>query len=121
MENNTSEIKITINNQNDIKVIETSGRLVYQTTQEAKEQLKDLNENKNGYIMDMRNLERIDSTGFGLVLSVIKRIPRDKKLVVVVSDEFIKELFYITKVNTLVDITDNMENGFELIRKNMEK
>lgn len=110
-QNSVSEISMIISTVKEFLVIQTKGSLIYQTMQSAKDQLFSMDQDKKGYIMDMRGLSKIDSTGFGLILNVIKRIPRDKKLVIILTDPFIHELFRVTKVDALVEIFDTMEEA----------
>lgn len=109
MDNQKPEISIAITDQGGSVVITGKGSLIYQTTQTAKEQLAAMPANGTKYLFDMRQIDRIDSTGFGLILNLIKRIPREVRLKVVLTEPFIRELFMVTKVNMLVDLVSGMD------------
>jgi len=87
-----------------IQLLYAQGQLIYQTIPSAKEQLSAHLVNVKGYVLDMNQITRVDSTGFGFILNFIKRIPKETRLIVVITDPFIKELFYITKLDQLITI-----------------
>lgn len=56
--------------------------------------------------LDFRDLRYIDSAGLGILVGTYKRLKEvDLKLTISGSSENIKKLFYITKLNTLIDVT----------------
>ena len=86
------------------QIIFISGKLVYQNMSIARDKINNIIGNYDVYILDFTVITKIDSTGFGLIFSIIKQKANDSKIVAVVSDPFILELFTITKMNQLFPI-----------------
>lgn len=56
-------------------------------------------------VFDLRELDYIDSTGLGAIITVFKSVQeKDKKLSVVNANKNIKKLFYITELDSLFEI-----------------
>lgn len=56
--------------------------------------------------LDFSDLRYIDSAGLGILVGTYKRLKEvDLKLIISGSSENIKKLFYITKLDTLIDVT----------------
>jgi len=81
--------EIDISNCNDFKT------RLYKIVEETKEKL----------VLDFNGLNYIDSAGLGILVGTYKRLKEiDRKLTIVNSSENIKKLFYITKLDTLIEI-----------------
>jgi len=66
---------------------------------------KIVEETKENLVLDFKGLDYIDSAGLGILVGTYKRLKEtDRKLEIVQSSENIKKLFYITKLDTLIDI-----------------
>ncbi|KNY28805.1 STAS domain-containing protein [Pseudobacteroides cellulosolvens] len=94
-----------------------SGYLVYQNSGLAKEKLNENYKDSDGYILDFSKVTRIDSTGFGLILNFMSKKPKNSPVVAVVCDEFIMELFKITKIDRLVPLCSSIDEALKLISK----
>ena len=56
-------------------------------------------------VFDLRELDYIDSTGLGAIITVFKSVQeKDKKLSVVNANKNIKKLLYITELDSLFEI-----------------
>lgn len=95
--------------QQDCQILEISGKLVYQNIPAAKEQLNNCWADAKHHILDCTKLERIDSTGFGLIFNMMRKKTQKSCMAVVVQDPFIAELFSITKVHLLMPVTNSIE------------
>lgn len=115
--NKSVDIEIQMTKKEDILFIYASGSLIYQTIPSAKKQTESLDLETKNYLFDMSLVTKVDSTGFGFILNVIKRIPKASRLVVVLTDSHIIDLFQITKVNQLVDIYDNQQTAIDSFKK----
>jgi len=81
--------EIDISNCSDFKT------RLYKIVEETKEKL----------VLDFNGLNYIDSAGLGILVGTYKRLKEmDRKLTIVKSSENIKKLFYITKLDTLIEI-----------------
>lgn len=97
------------NRNSDIQVITASGEFVYQALPNIKKQFYNIYQQKEPLILDLSQVVQIDSTGFGFILNIIKQLVSPTDLILVVSDEFILELFMITKVDKLVKIVRSLD------------
>jgi|GEM_PF-559992 len=104
-------VNVTQQIQGSIQIISFSGILEYQNIQFAKDRINDLFVEAKQYILDFSNLTKIDSTGFGLIFSVIKKKPVNAGLVAVVTDKFIAELFNITKIVQLFPVVGSIDKA----------
>lgn len=108
----------TKSTKNDIQVITATGEFVYQTLARVKELFYRIYDASEPLILDVSQVTQIDSTGFGFVLNIIKQLKQPTDLVILVEDEFIYELFSITKIDKLVTIVTTLEAAIHSIDKN---
>lgn len=56
-------------------------------------------------VFDLKNLDYIDSTGLGAIISVFKEVQeKGRKLSIINAKKNIKKLFYITELDSLFEI-----------------
>mgnify|MGYP003586348855 CR=1 FL=1 len=88
--------------------LECSGSLVYEVSTQAREQIRpyfDKMAEGGQCLFLMDNLKRIDSTGFGVLIHFVRQAAiRKIKLAVVVSDQFILDLFRIAKFDQVMTV-----------------
>lgn len=100
---NENSLSIEQKSNDKFQIIYISGNLEYQNMNIARDMIKELMEVRECYILNFSKTTKIDSTGFGLVFSIIRENP-DAKIFAVVEDPFITELFKITKVDQIIPI-----------------
>lgn len=70
-----------------------------------------------GFILNMSDVNYIDSTGFGMFINFTKKLhARNKKVVAIVTDEFIEELFDISQMNLIIPIVKTEEEAKQLLK-----
>lgn len=106
----------------DYLLISFAGNLEYGKIEEMKKELIahmfDVDAN---YVIDMQHVANIDSTGFGMIVNFAKKVSiRNKKIVIIVADEFIRKLFAISQCDKIFPIVKNeasahdvLENGWQ--------
>lgn len=99
-------VSLTITEKQDYNVIMLSGNLEYGYIEDIKIELQKLVlHDELGYIIDLQNVTNIDSTGFGMIVNFAKKITtKNKKMVIIVVDEFIRNLFSISQVDKVFPI-----------------
>ena len=117
MDKQLDDISFHAEQKGEIQIFYLQGELIYQTVNQAKQILNSLLESTKGYILNLEQVKKIDSTGFGFILNMIKKIPQDSKLVIVVSDPFIKDLFNITKIDKLVELVPSISEAMDKVKK----
>ncbi len=115
--NSSDIILITNTFQENNLLICFCGHLVYQNSSLAKEKLDENYKEAEGYILEFSKITRIDSTGFGLILSFMSKKPMNSPVAAVVSNEFIMELFKITKIDKLVPLCNSIDEALKLISR----
>lgn len=102
--------------ENGIQFLKLSGRITYDDIEEYKRDIKSKIVESQGYVIDLSKVEQIDSTGLGLLVNVAKNFIYNKnKMVVLNSDDWINELFKISKLNTIFPVCTTMEDALKAV------
>lgn len=111
------EVGIRIETKTDYISIEFAGTLEYGLIEDAKKELQSQSfETEHGYIIDMQRVTNIDSTGFGMIVNFAKKVSvKGKKIVIIVVDEFIRNLFSISQCDKVFPIVKNEEDARKVI------
>lgn len=101
-----------IDNQKDYATLKLKGKLIQlEHTDNLKNSIDPLLENgQANYLLDMDELDYINSSGLNSLVSILtkSRNKGGETVIINVSDK-IKELFLITKLNTVFSVEDNLE------------
>lgn len=117
---NESIIKTQITDEN-IQIISLNGSIVYEHVQDYKKIVKDSIKDAEGYILDLRMVTKMDSTGLGLLVNIAKYfIQNHNKMVILNNDDLINELFKISKLDKLFEICDTKSESIKSIKDNDE-
>ncbi|MGE7113397.1 STAS domain-containing protein [Lysinibacillus sp. NPDC047702] len=116
---NQKKIAMDIGTKADYILIAFTGDLEYGLIEDIKKDLQSLNlETKHGYIIDMQKVTNIDSTGFGMIVNFAKKISiKEKKIAIIVVDDFIRNLFAISQVDKVFPITNSEEQAKKIIKE----
>ncbi|KOS62857.1 STAS domain-containing protein [Lysinibacillus agricola] len=116
---NQKKIAMNIDTKADYILIAFTGDLEYGMIEEIKKELQSLNlETKHGYIIDMQKVSNIDSTGFGMIVNFAKKVSvKEKKIAIIVVDDFIRNLFAISQVDKVFPITKSEEQAKQIIKE----
>lgn len=112
------EALMKIQSKNDYLVIAFSGDLEYGKIEEMKKELQahmfDLDAD---YVIDMQRVTNVDSTGFGMIVNFAKKVSvREKKIAIIVADEFIRKLFAISQCDKVFPIVENESEAYEILK-----
>jgi len=116
---NQKKIAMDIGTKADYILIAFTGDLEYELIEDIKKDLQSLNlDTKHGYIIDMQKVTNIDSTGFGMIVNFAKKISiKEKKIAIIVVDDFIRNLFAISQVDKVFPITNSEEQARKIIKE----
>jgi len=116
---NQKKIAMDVGTKADYILIAFTGDLEYGLIEDIKKDLQSLNlETKHGYIIDMQKVTNIDSTGFGMIVNFAKKISiKEKKIAIIVVDDFIRNLFAISQVDKVFPITNSEEQARKMIKE----
>lgn len=97
----------------NVKIIYLSGRITLANSTEISGKLKKLFDDENyNVIVDISNLQYLDSKGIAMLLSLEKTIKDNKgRLIITRANEFIQELFNLTNLNTYFNFVANIDEG----------
>ena len=98
-------------------VLALSGKMVYENADLFAKALEAKIQKKGCYIFDVDKLARLDSTGFGVLVIMAKKISSlEGQVGFVVSNEFLKELFDIAKFDYIFPIAASHEVVWQIIK-----
>jgi len=101
-------------------VISIRESITYGEIEPLKEKIIDQMEAADGYILELKEIEHIDSTGLGLLVTIAKHlVPNDNRMVIVNQNEQINELFSLSKLDLVFSVFNKMDEAEEdLIQTN---
>ena len=93
------------------------GKMVYENASVIGKTLESKLQEKCSFIVDVDELERLDSTGFGVLMTFAKKVASQNGQVgYKVSNEFLQELFEIAKFNHVFPMAETHEKVWQLMR-----
>lgn len=112
------KITVKIDTKADYISIAFTGDLEYGIIEDVKKELQGLSfETEHGYIIDMQKVTNVDSTGFGMIVNFAKKVSvKGKKIVIIVVDDFIRNLFAISQCDKVFPIVTKEEDARLLIK-----
>ncbi len=115
---NQKKNAMDIDTKADYILIAFTGNLEYGMIEEIKIELQSLSlETKHGYIIDMQKVTNIDSTGFGMIVNFAKKVAvKEKKIAIIVVDDFIRNLFAISQVDKVFPVTKSEAQAKQIIK-----
>ena len=101
--------------EGEITIVTVNGRLDADTAPVADKTIKKILEgNCLRMLFDFSALDYLGSGGLRVILGTIKELRRKEGQVVLCSlSKFVKEIFLISGLNSLIPITDTVESGIE--------
>lgn len=107
------ELAIATRTVGDYVVVEVGGEIDVYTAPQLRESLVALSERgQHKIVVDMANVEFLDSTGLGVLVGALKRAKaREGQLRLVSSQERILKIFRITGLEKVFDIHDAVEGA----------
>lgn len=102
------DVNIKYNEEKNIWVVNPSGEVDIYTSPELKEKLlKSLKEKETDLLINGEKLDYIDSTGLGVLISILKRVKeKDNDVIIVNLKSNIRKLFDITGLDKVFIIKE---------------
>lgn len=106
-------MEITVREENDITILNLSGRLDLASGTTLKEQVKELfNQNKSSFHFNLAEVEFINSSGLGSLVSIMKEIRlRKGRLTLSNLASYVQEIFDITQLSHIFEIFGTEEEA----------
>lgn len=118
-----NEISIQIKTEmtGEFQKIMFIGKLLYGQTKKAKALILEHITQAPGYIFDTRNMEAIDSTGFGLLITITKQIQTAPgSVVIIVESASLLEYFTIVKFDLIFPLVATELQAVALLKNKTE-
>ena len=110
-------MEITQNNQSGVQVIEVKGRLTADCAETYKQTLTDVVAQNNRLVIDLAQLEYIDSTGLGAMVYILQQtLDNGGELKLARLQGKSRIVFDITKAYKIFDIFDTVEEAAAAIK-----
>lgn len=107
---------INIKEEAEYQVIELKGRLTYDYIAEYKVNIIENIKEAKGYIIDLSSIIQVDSTGMGLLVNTAKHfISNQQRMVLIINDKLILELFTIAKLDKVFNICKDMKEAKDVL------
>jgi anti-sigma B factor antagonist len=107
--------------QDGIGIVKIIGRLVAANANDFKESFSMLAAESRYLILDLAEMEYIDSLGLGSLISLFKQITEaDGDMCIANLQSKPKILFQITKVHLIFNVYDSLEEALEHLKKKKE-
>ena len=96
-------------------IMSPSGNLDIETSKEFKElALKWCEKSQKGVILNLREVDYVDSIGLGSIVSVFNKcVSLRKKMAIIVEEGDVKRSIYIAKLNKLIDLYESVSSALE--------
>jgi anti-sigma B factor antagonist len=111
-------MNIELNKNGDVVVVSIEGRLIVSSAKTFKESFSEITEISNFVVLELSEMEYIDSMGLGSVISLYKVLKEnDGDMCITNLQSKPQTLFQITKVNLIFDIFEELDEAV----KNMQQ
>lgn len=115
---NNYHVEIAIDHLETHSKLFFKGYLIYNTITKVKKILQSVENGVGHYILDMNEVIHIDSTGFGAFVNFAKDlIDEATKIVIVVKDPLIRELFEISQFHLIFPIVETHQEALQLLNE----
>ena len=97
-----------------LKIISINGNIILEETTQMKNFIEDLIEmpEVTGIILNCENVDYIDSSGLGLIVSIYKTLKQSARSFALTGlDAKTMEIFILTRLNEILTITENEEQA----------
>ena len=110
---------LTAAKKNGYQLLQLSGKMVYEYSDVVRQELLGTVANNTKYVIDTAGLRQIDSTGLGALITFGREVKgRQGKVVFIIQQEFIKELFLIAKFNLVFPMAEGEEQAVIMLDDN---
>lgn len=115
-------MNIEFDKKGDVGIVSISGRLIVANARSFKETFADIIEKANFIVLDLTDMEYVDSMGLGSIISFYKALQeQDGDLCIACLQSKPKTLFQITKVYLIFDVFDTLNEAVEVMQKKFDQ
>lgn len=92
------------------------GKLVYEYSRQAKEKISSQLDGHHKVIIDLQQTDTIDSTGFGVLISLTRKVPAEH-VVVVINNPAIERYYRIAQLHQVITVAANEQEAIDILNK----
>lgn len=96
-------------------LISLQGTIIYGETKDVNDELHRIPQHYDGYILELSNVKKIDSTGFGALVNFAKSM-KNKRIIIVVKNELIYRLMHIAKLDLIFSIFETVDDAIKAFK-----
>lgn len=117
MSSNEKYITVKYAASREYVTINLVGRMVYETSDDFSKELVKEVKDKEQYIVDVNNLERLDSTGLGVLITFAKKVQvSGGQVAFVVNKKFLQDIFKIAKFDYIFPVAPSPEEAWQALK-----
>jgi anti-sigma B factor antagonist len=111
-------LETNVRKANGIPILEVSGEIDLSTAPEFKRSLNQvIDEGHQDIVVDMKDVTYMDSSGFGTLLGITKRLrPEGGSVSLIGCNDAIQRMLRITRLNTVFGMFDQEEEALSAIK-----
>jgi anti-anti-sigma factor len=114
-------MNVEFTKKGDIGVVSIFGRLIVSNAKVFKESFEEITEKANFVVLDLSEMEYIDSMGLGSIISLYKALQElDGDLCIANLQSKPKTLFQITKVYLIFDVFETLDEALASMQKKFD-
>ncbi len=117
MSSNEKYITVKPAGSREYLIINLQGKMVYETSDNfSKELIKEVKD-KQQYIVDVNELERVDSTGLGVLITFAKKVQTSGgQVAFVVHKKFLQDIFRIAKFDYIFPVASSQDEAWQALK-----
>jgi len=117
---NQKNVTIKIEKKEEYVSIVLTGDLEYGIIGDVKKELQSQNlDINNKYVINMKEVTNIDSTGFGMIVNFARKVSvKGNEIVIIVVDEFVRSLFSISQCDKVFPIVKTEAEASQILKGN---
>jgi len=112
-------MEIVTNERDGVVTLSLKGRLDFSSSTTLKERVLDqMNEGRRQFVVNMAQVDFINSSGLGTLVSVLKEVRLAKgRLVLVNLGTYVQEIFEITQLSHIFEICSSEEEALTAVQQ----
>lgn len=115
-------MNVEFSKKGDVEVVSIFGRLIVSNAKVFKESFSEITEKSNFVVLDLSEMEYIDSMGLGSIINFYKALKElEGDLCIANLQSKPKTLFQITKVYLIFDVFDNLNDAVKNMQEKFEQ
>jgi anti-sigma B factor antagonist len=114
------DMKLEVTREKDYTLVTVHGEIDLYNSRDLKEKINVLEttEDSHNLILDIQDVDYIDSTGLGILIGIKRRTTeRDGILILVLHSDRINKLFEITGLIKIFTIARSLDDAIEAVKK----